>query len=182
LVQRATATTCFRHANRSPVKSLRDAVAPLAAVVFTLIHRPIRMIILREGRVAFLEFLRNLSSQVMILTVALFIGTSIEARLGGWSTAWRAALCASVLLLFFAAALANVTVFVETCLDALGRDGEAPARRGKRERIVFRWTAESLRAAWKRHAWSIVALAVLLECGFIAVFVTASFAAAKLMR
>ena len=73
-----------------------------------------------NGRAAFLEFLRNLTPQVVFLTLALIVSLKINFQvfqpdLEGLKTILPFAIC---ILVFFASFIANTTKFIESAISS----------------------------------------------------------------
>ncbi|WP_167544265.1 hypothetical protein [Duganella sacchari] len=71
------------------------------------------MYILKEGRAAYLEFLRNLTPQILMLSLAFFVGRKIDFTQLDWAYATPTFIFYSFMLIAIFAAYANATLFME---------------------------------------------------------------------
>lgn len=130
------------------------------------------MKILGEGKPAFLEFLRNLTPQVLLLAVALTLAVQLdfsEFDLSNWWSTAAFFACAAVLCF---AVLANTLQFIESYYGIALKDVDERMQRARprvsdhNKRLAFLWRTS------KRYSWRIVVhfLITLLvaEVGFLA--------------
>ena len=131
-----------------------------------------------EGRKAFLEFLRNLTPQVLFLTIALISGSKLDLTKFDFSGSgfWNAFPFAMCLMVFFGAAIANIGLFIENAVTsnpALDREVEEI-----KSTTISAWkrTWLCLCAAWKHNKPAFVQIILALaicEIAFVVVFVIA---------
>lgn len=131
---------------------------------------------LGDGRKAFLEFLRNLTPQILFLTLSLVVGSKLDLSkfqidASGFGNALPFAVC---LLIFFGAAIANMSMFIESALTSTERlktETEAIEKKGLKG-LVLIWAL--LCTAWKHNKLAFFQLALsllIIEFAFVAVFV-----------
>jgi len=133
---------------------------------------------LGEGRKAFLEFLRNLTPQILFLTLALVIGSKLDFRTlrldaTGIKNAAPFVLCVWI---FFGAALANMTMFIDAVITSNAKLDSEVAAIKKKGLKPMRLTLALLGAAWQhnRTAFAQTLLSLLVvEIAFVGVFIVA---------
>ncbi|MBR0566902.1 hypothetical protein J5J83_12335 [Azoarcus sp. L1K30] len=131
-----------------------------------------------EGRKAFLEFLRNLTPQIVFLTLALIWGTKLDLTKFdlSFSGIWNMLPFAMCLFVFFGAAIANLGIFVDASITS------TPALDEKKKEIKAS-SAKALKktwllicAAWKHNKVSVLNLFLVMaicEIALVAVFIIA---------
>lgn len=65
------------------------------------------------ARGPFLEFLRNLTPQILLLSIAIIMGAKLDLTKFDLSNTWSTMLFITVIGTFFAAAIANMFMFIE---------------------------------------------------------------------
>jgi hypothetical protein len=148
------------------------------ALASTTQRKKIIIMFFGDSRRAFLEFLRNLTPQILFLTLSLIVGSKLDLtkfRLDsvGVGNAFPFVLC---LLIFFGATMANVTLFVDAAITSNEKlDMEVSEIKAKGLKS-HRLTWALLCAAWEHNKPAFFQLAMSLliaEFAFVAVFVIA---------
>lgn len=129
-----------------------------------------------DGRKAFLEFLRNLTPQILFLTLALIVGSRLDLTAPKFDTEGvrNAIPFFMCLLIFFGAVIANMTMFIEAAIVSNEKlDGEVAAIKAKGlKSLKLTWAL--LCAAWKHNKSAFFQLAltlIIIEIAFVIVFV-----------
>lgn len=144
---------------------------------------------LGDGRKAFLEFLRNLTPQILFLTLAFIVGSRLDLhtlRLDATGIA-NAAPFVSCIWIFFGAALANMTMFIDAVITSNEKlDSEVTAIKAKGLKSV-QLTRALLSAAWKHNKTAFVQTLLsllIVQIAFVGVFIVAiqGAAASPLLR
>ncbi len=108
------------------------------------------MHIFEDGRKAFLEFLRNLTPQIVLLALAFAVGSRInfgEFDLGNVpTTAFFFALIAVAIL---GMAVNSINFLSEYCISLDKLDGAIKASLGPGKVAVFCWAGTVIAEAWK---------------------------------
>lgn len=131
-----------------------------------------------EGRKAFLEFLRNLTPQILFLTISLISGSKLDLTQFDFSGSglWNAFPFAMCLIVFFGAAIANIGLFIENAITSNpALDGELEEIKSKAV-IAWKRTWLCLCAAWKHNKPAFVEIILALaicEIAFVVVFIVA---------
>ena len=129
-----------------------------------------------DGRKAFLEFLRNLTPQIIFLTLSIIAGlgldfTKFQFNIDGIKNELPIICC---LLIFFDAAIANMSMFIEAAITSNEiLDKEIEKIKAKNLKALH-LTWALLCAAWahNRLAFFQIALSLfIVEFAFIAVFI-----------
>lgn len=140
----------------------------------------IYMYILKEGRAAYLEFLRNLTPQILMLTLAFFLGQKIDFTQFDLAYTTPTLIFYSFLLIAIFAAYANATLFMEKYSPSL------QVRRGVQKIIKTRvgkqmWVMQLL---YFRRRWIVLLEAMLLifvvELAIAGAFIVALTSASKM--
>jgi len=136
------------------------------------------MFILKEGRGAFLEFLRNLTPQILFLSLGIVVGTKLnpdEFDLKNWP---QTLIFLSFLAMTIFSAIANVTLFIDKfpLLTEVfyKKDFVGP-------RPIFQWQ-RFLKKTWEGK-WVLIEftfIIILVEFSIVAMFSHAIFAALKI--
>lgn len=79
-----------------------------------------RISVLSDGRKYYLEYLRNLTPQVILFTFAILVGAKINGATLDYKSAFSAFMFISFMILFAIAFYANTTTFYENCYGRLG--------------------------------------------------------------
>lgn len=143
------------------------------------------MYILKEGRAAFLEFLRNLSPQVLLLTIAAISSHNLTFTCCYAANAKLTFLAICFYVVWGAAVWANTSLFIKNCL--------APAKTFDDEsrRLVYAGVRgwRNMRAvlvfAWQNERWiflQILVIAVVVEIALVMVMLTAIGSANSLLK
>ena len=74
------------------------------------------MHLLKNGRAAFLDYLRNLTPQVLLITMAVLASNRLDFTCCDWGNTGQTALFLFFMLIGFAAIWANASVFIENYL------------------------------------------------------------------
>lgn len=131
-----------------------------------------------EGRKALLEFLRNLTPQILFMSLAFILGAKLdlshfEFSLKGLQQAAPFVMCVLVVL---GAMMANVTLFIDSAINSNeSLDSEAERIKAMKLKALPR-TLQLILAAWKfkKLAFLEVVLAlVIAEAAILAVFLLA---------
>ena len=126
------------------------------------------MYILGQGRAAFLEFLRNLTTQAVLLAFILVAGRRLDFRHADLSNFWPTFGFFAIVAIWWMAAYANVTLFMERSLVQTHRVNRA--RRLLRARGLSSWriTLHAVYFSWRDHKFffvEVVAVTVIIEVG-----------------
>lgn len=143
------------------------------------------MHIFKDGRVPFLEFLRNLTPQALVLSFALVAGNKLQPTCCYLENAKQSGIFVCFLVIWGIAAWANSSLFIEKYLVSAKPIGRA-------SRLLIKFGVKglaNLRAVLK-YAWrnerlifveSIVVFAV-VELGLVVVVLSAIGSAAALLK
>lgn len=134
---------------------------------------------MREGRPAFLEFLRNLTPQILLLSLALLVGRKLDFSTFDWSNSTPTLIFFTFLIISLMAAWANATLFIEKFV---------PLKRvGRKFRLVSKKCTFKNRAriniVWKKK-WVFlegILIFMLVEFCLAGVFVSAIATAQKMI-
>ena len=77
------------------------------------------MHLLKNGRAAFLDYLRNLTPQALLFTMAVLASNRLEPTCCYWENTGQTALFLFFMLIGFAAVWASASVFIENYLISL---------------------------------------------------------------
>jgi len=136
------------------------------------------MFILKEGRSAFLEFLRNLTPQILLLSLTIVVGNKLnpnEFDLKNWP---QTLIFFSFLVMTLLSAIANVTLFIDK-FSPLTEVFYNKHFAGPRP--IFQWQ-RFLRRTWEGK-WVLIEftfIIILVEFSIVAMFLHAIFAALKI--
>lgn len=136
------------------------------------------MYILDEGRAAFLDFLRNLTPQVLLLSLALVIGTKLDfdkVDVGNWL---HTLTFLSIVITAVLAGCANTTLFISkfTPLQQLRHDAHFVGPRYPGSLKTFRAYVWSR----KKDLLELVFIVLLVELSIVAIFIHSICAASKM--
>lgn len=143
------------------------------------------MLLLDGGQRAFLEYLRNLTPQILLASTGLVLGSQLDFHrvdLTNWFTTTAFFLCIGLALLAF---FANMNVFLDSLLDGLttyGRVGRRLRLRGVHSR---RATVATLRVMVRQRPTlllDLVATMTIVNVGLVAVAVAAWNAARAVLK
>jgi hypothetical protein len=140
-----------------------------------------------EGRAAFLEFLRNLTPQILFLTLTILFGERLDTSHfqltpEGFKNALPLVACS---LVFLGAFMANTTKFVDSSLSSSAPMRIQVGRIQGRGLSAHRHTWELLKAAWefnKKAFFELVLVFLLVEASFIGVYAMALHGAISAIR
>lgn len=139
-------------------------------------------------RGAFLEFLRNLSPQIMLLTIALVASSKLDMSHPSWTVqgfrnAWP---MAAVIVVFGWAAIANVTQFLDKIAEQSAEQKAAlEAERQGHAGRYFRMFVAQMVLVFRRDPMLIVrygAAVLVVEIGMAALFIAAIPAATSVVN
>lgn len=135
------------------------------------------MILFKHGRKPFLDFLRNLTVQGLILALALVAGRNLDPTCCDPSTWRQTLLFSSLMVIFFAAWGASCLQFFHEYLDPVGRHKRAyQLMRAPRYKIKV-----LIAYTWKRNRslfWESAVVFFLLQMSLFVVFAHSVFIAA----
>lgn len=131
-----------------------------------------------EARRAFLEFLRNLTPQILFLTMALVSSSNLELKEFDLSASglWRTLPFALCIFIFLGSAMANVGLFIDSAVTS---SPELDKRAGEiKSTDVSTWkrTWLLLFAAWKYNKsafFQIILVMAICEVAFVVVYIVA---------
>jgi len=131
-----------------------------------------------DGRTAFLEFLRNLTPQILFLTLAIVLSAGLdlshfEITIQGFKNAAPYVIC---LGFFYGSVTANCTKFLDASIAASGAMKIQVGRVQARGLGPLRTTVALVRASWqyeKAMILKVVLVAVVAEAGVVTVFFAA---------
>ena len=139
-------------------------------------------------RMAFLEFLRNLSPQIMLLTIALVASSNLDMTHVSWTrdgfkNAWPTA---AIILVFCWAALANVAQFLDKISEFTDEQKAMLEEvRLKHSGRYFRMFFAQMGVLFQRHPVLVVrycAAVLVVEIGMAALFIAAIPAATSVVN
>ena len=131
-----------------------------------------------ESRKEFLEFLRNLTPQILFLTLAFILGTKLdlsklEFSIQGLKNVAPFATCLGV---FLGATMANIGLFIDTAITSNSSlDAEVELIKSQNIKALRR-TGHLICAAWKHNKpafFQILLVMAIAEAGLLAVFIIA---------
>ena len=131
-----------------------------------------------ESRKAFLEFLRNLTPQILFLTLAFIFGTKLdltklEISIQGVKNVAPFAMCLGV---FFGATIANMGLFIDTAITSSPSLDKQVEDIKKQDIKALRRTWNLICAAWKYNKPAFLQLLLVLviaETALAAVLIVA---------
>lgn len=139
--------------------------------------------ILSKLKEPFLEFLRNLTPQILLLSIALVQSTKLDLKKFDVTNFWGTLPFLLVIAVFIAAMLANMFVFMEKSVKSIqvvdSRSQELHAQNIKGTQHL----SELFKTLWsvkKALAIELIAVALVIEIGMSAVFIGAIPAASTL--
>lgn len=107
------------------------------------------MHLFKEGRAPFLEFLRNLTPQALILSIAMLSGHNLQWSCCHVENTWETILSAVFFMIWVAAVWANSSLFVQRYLISVERIDRVSKRLGQRKVTGFRHLQMLLTYAWR---------------------------------
>lgn len=131
------------------------------------------MHLFKEGRAPFLEFLRNLTPQALILSIAMLSGHNLQWSCCHVENTWETILSAVFFMIWVAAVWANSSLFVQRYLISVERIDRVSKRLGQRKVTGFRHLQMLLTYAWRyrRVVLELVFVGAVLEIGMTAVVI-----------
>lgn len=137
------------------------------------------------ARSPFLEFLRNLTPQILLLSIAVIMGSKLDLNKFDISNTWNSLPFILVMGTFFAAAIANMFMFMEGSCRAL-TDIDEESKRLFREGFKGLSHLKQLgKMLFKKSKWLFFEVAVsmlVIQVGFVAVFITTIQTATNLYK
>lgn len=139
--------------------------------------------IFTSGKGPFLEFLRNLTPQILLFSIAIVLGTKLDLNRWDFSNTVGTLPFLFVMAVFFSAAIANMLNFLENSISSIEwLDAESKALR---EQGIKRWKHLRMIASifWKRGKLIFVEMIIamlIVQVGFSVVFVSSIQAATNL--
>jgi len=128
------------------------------------------MHLLKDGRATFLDFLRNLTPQVLLFTMALISSHRLEPSCCYWKNTPQTAIFLCFALIGLAAIWANSSQFIENYLVSVKSiDLESKRLIGTGIKGFSHFKA-LLAYAWRDHRsffWEAVVVAVIVEAGVV---------------
>ncbi|SHN36114.1 hypothetical protein SAMN05192549_108135 [Duganella sacchari] len=138
------------------------------------------MYIMKEGRAAYLEFLRNLTPQILMLSLAFFLGRKIDFTKFDWSYATPTFIFYAFMIIAVFAAYANATLFMEK-FSPITDMRKVVSRIVKTRKGHLRW---KMQLVYFKRRWLVLFEALLMvfaiEFGLAGAFVTAVTSASKM--
>lgn len=136
------------------------------------------MYILGEGRTAFLDFLRNLTPQVLLLSLAFVVGAKLDLDkidMGNWL---HTLVFLSILITAVLAGCANTTLFISKFapLQQLRHDAHFVGPRYPESVKTFSAYVWSR----KKDLLELVFIILLVELSIVAIFIHSIFAASRM--
>lgn len=134
------------------------------------------MHILKEGRSAYLEFLRNLAPQTLFLSFALVAGRDLQPSCCYPENFKQTAISFCFLIIWLAAVWANSSLFIEKYLISAGRINRASRLFIKTGVTGIKNLCALLCFAWRnerRIFWETVVVFVVVEFGLLIVIMAA---------
>jgi hypothetical protein len=143
--------------------------------------------LLKDGRAAFLEFLRNLTSQTVFLSIAFVVGSKLDFRRLDFSNIAVTIIFWVPILIWALAAWANSSLFIEKSLVAVERINRASrllVYKHKKPRNL-RLIQAALMYSWRNKKIffaEVILVMVIVEFGLVAVVVLAVTSATSLLN
>lgn len=132
------------------------------------------MHLFKDGRAPFLEFLRNLTPQALILSIAILSGHDLQWSCCHVENTWETILSAVFFMIWVAAVWANSSLFVQRYLISVERIDRVSKRLGQRKVTGFRHLQMLLTYAWRYRRvvfLELVFVGAVLEIGMTAVVI-----------
>lgn len=131
-----------------------------------------------ETRRAFLEFLRNLTPQILFLTIALISSSNLELNKFDLSAAglWRTLPFALCIFVFLGSAMANVGIFIDSAVTSSPELDERTEEIRSTDVSSWKRTWLLICAAWKHNKsafFQIILAMVICEVAFVVVYIVA---------
>lgn len=135
------------------------------------------------ARAPFLEFLRNLTPQVMLFSIAIVLGSKLDLSIFDFGNTWNTIPFLVVMATFFAAAIANMFMFMEGACRSFS-DIDAESKRLHGEGITGARHLKALGLMLFRKSKILFAelllVMAIIQVGFLVVFIASIQAATNL--
>jgi hypothetical protein len=141
------------------------------------------MMIFGYARGPFLEFLRNLTPQILLFSIAIIMGTKLDLMKFDLSNTWSTMLFITFMGTFFAAAIANMFMFIEGACRSIEEIDEKSKRLHSDGITGLAYTKELGVQLFKKSKVLFIELAVVMlivQVGFLAVTISSIQAATNL--
>ncbi|MCX7131062.1 hypothetical protein [Aeromonas sp.] len=135
------------------------------------------------ARGPFLEFLRNLTPQILLLSIAIIMGTKLDLTKFDLSNTWNTMPFILVMCTFFAAAIANIFMFIEGSCRSIEEIDEQSKRlhsAGVKGLAHLKELGVLLFKKSKMLFFEVAVALLLVQVGFLAVFISSIQAATNL--
>ena len=135
------------------------------------------------ARGPFLEFLRNLTPQILLLSIAIIMGTKLDFTKFDLSNTWNTMPFILVVGTFFAAAIANMSMFIEGSCRSIEEIDEQSKRlhsEGVKGLAHLKKLGTLLFKKSKVLFFEVVVALLIVQVGFLAVFISSIQAATNL--
>lgn len=143
------------------------------------------MHIFRAGRGPFLEFLRNLTSQALILSIALVAGYNLEPTCCYPENTKQTVIFISFVIIAFIAIWANCSLFIENYLISVERINRVSRLLACLGISGAQNLCATVRYTWRKQRMvfaEVVIVFILVEFGLIAVLFTAISTSAGILK
>lgn len=146
-------------------------------------HAPRETMIFSYARGPFLEFLRNLTPQILLFSIAIIMGSKLDLTKFDLDNTWNTLPFIFFIGTFFAAAVANMFMFIEgSCRSLTGIDEESKRLRseGINGLAYLKELGVLLFKKSKLLFFEVAVALLVVQVGFLAVFITSIQAATNL--
>jgi hypothetical protein len=143
------------------------------------------MYILKEGRKSFLEFLRNLTPQVMIFTIVLLVSAKLDLQKFDHSNLKQSSIFFLLLAIWLCAVIANTKEFLggaRVNFKPIDDKSKELLRQGYKN---IAWQLRICKYIWQEHKTLFIELFLVLavaELGVVAVLITSIKSAERMLR
>ena len=134
------------------------------------------MYILGKGKKPFLEFLRNLTPQILLLTIALLVGVKIDFTSFDFDNTIPTATFYIVLGVFLMSFYANSALLIESCLESIKWLPRFELELKVKGVKGFQWVFAVCAQLWKRQKLFVIELTIsilVVQVGMVAVLFSA---------
>lgn len=141
--------------------------------------------IFTTGRVAFLEYLRNLTPQILIFSVAIILGSNLDTNRIDICNIKQSFPFIMAFGVFFAAAVANMTCFFENAAISIPWIDRASRRLLVKKIKGTKWFCAISKLIWKKKKIFFLEIGlafVIVQVGFIVVLMTSINTATNLYK
>ena len=135
------------------------------------------------ARGPFLEFLRNLTPQILLFSIAVIMGTKLDLTKFDFSNTWNTMPFILVMGTFFAAAIANMFMFIEGSCRSIEEIDEQSKRlhsEGIKGFAHLKGLGVLLFKKSKVLFFEVAVALLIVQVGFLAVFISSIQAATNL--